>query len=197
MKRAMDIFFSLIGLIVLSPIFIAVAIVVKTEDMGPVFFKAVRVGLHGIPFKMYKFRTMVVNADKLGPSSTSLSDKRITETGRFLRKFKIDEIPQLINVLISNMSIVGPRPEIKRFTDIYTEEERAILSVKPGITDWASIWNSDEGRILEGSIDPDRTYFELIRPEKIRMQLVYVKNHNFFIDLRIIFFTIKKIISGK
>jgi lipopolysaccharide/colanic/teichoic acid biosynthesis glycosyltransferase len=139
---------------------------------------------------------MVVDAESIGPTSTSADDRRITQTGRYLRKFKIDEIPQLLNVLLGNMSVVGPRPEIRRFTDMFTQEEKAILSVKPGITDWASIWNSNEGQILAGAEDPDRVYMELIRPEKIRMQLLYVKNCNFFIDLKIIFLTMRKIIFG-
>ena len=197
MKRVFDIFFSFFGLVVLSPIIIASAIAIKLEDGGPILYKAPRVGLSGISFIMYKFRTMVMNAENIGPSSTSSNDIRITKTGRFLRKVKIDEIPQLLNVLTGNMSIVGPRPEIKRFTDLFTEEEKAILNVKPGITDWASIWNSNEGLILQGAADPDKAYMELIRPEKIRLQLLYVKNHNFFIDLKIIFLTIRKIVFGK
>jgi len=196
-KRVFDIFFSFFGLVVLSPIIIASAIAIKLEDGGPILYKAPRVGLSGISFIMYKFRTMVMNAENIGPSSTSSNDIRITKTGRFLRKVKIDEIPQLLNVLTGNMSIVGPRPEIKRFTDLFTEEEKAILNVKPGITDWASIWNSNEGLILQGAADPDKAYMELIRPEKIRLQLLYVKNHNFFIDLKIIFLTIRKIVFGK
>lgn len=194
MKRLFDIIFSFIGLTLLSPLIIVIAAAVKLEDGGTVFYLAERIGLSGVAFKMYKFRTMVADADKSGPSSTSNSDSRITRTGRFLRKYKLDEIPQLINVLTGQMSFVGPRPEIKKFTDLFTEDERKILSVKPGITDWASIWNSDEGQLLEGAADPDKAYFELIRPEKIRLQLLYVKNNNFFIDLKIIFLTVKRIL---
>ena len=197
MKRLLDIFLSLSGLIILSPVIFITALAIKLEDRGNVLYRANRVGLSGVSFIMYKFRTMVANAENIGPASTSTDDRRITKTGRFLRKYKIDEIPQLLNVLSGNMSIVGPRPEIRRFTDMFTVEEKAILSVKPGITDWASIWNSNEGRILEGAEDTDRAYMELIRPEKIRLQLQYVKDHNFFIDLKIIFLTIRKIILGK
>jgi lipopolysaccharide/colanic/teichoic acid biosynthesis glycosyltransferase len=196
-KRILDIVISFLGLLVFSPVLIVTAIAVKLEDGGPVFYRAPRVGLSGIPFIMYKFRTMIMEAEKTGPSSTSSDDIRITRTGHFLRKFKIDEIPQLLNVLIGNMSIVGPRPEIKKFTDLFTEEEKAILNVKPGISDWASIWNSNEGLILQGAEDPDKTYLELIRPEKIRLQLLYVRNHNFFIDLKIIFLTLRKIVFSK
>jgi lipopolysaccharide/colanic/teichoic acid biosynthesis glycosyltransferase len=136
---------------------------------------------------------MVVNAEKMGASSTSDDDSRITRPGRVLRKYKLDELPQLINVLIGDMSLVGPRPEVKKFTDMYTEEEKAILTVRPGITDWASIWNPDEGAILAGSTDPDRDYLEKIRPEKIRLQLKYVRERSLWIDLKIIFLTLKTI----
>jgi len=190
----MDIAISFVGLILLFPLILVIALFIKLEDYGSVFYQANRVGLYGEIFTMYKFRTMIVNAEKLGPSSTSSDDRRITKTGKKLRRFKLDEIPQLFNVILGNMSIVGPRPEIQKFTDMFNEEEKAILSVKPGITDWASIWNSNEGEILVGATDPDKAYFELIRPEKIRLQLLYVKNNNFFIDLKIIFLTIRKLI---
>jgi len=194
MKRLMDIAISFVGLILLFPLILVIALFIKLEDYGSVFYQANRVGLYGEIFTMYKFRTMVVNAEKLGPSSTSSDDRRITKTGKKLRRFKLDEIPQLFNVILGNMSIVGPRPEIQKFTDMFNEEEKAILSVKPGITDWASIWNSNEGEILQGAADPDKAYLEMIRPEKIRLQLLYVKNNNFFIDLKIIFLTIRKLI---
>ena len=197
MKRLFDFFVSFLGLIVLSPVILAVSIAIKIEDGGSVFYRARRTGLHGFSFIMYKFRSMVKDAEKIGPSSTSSDDIRMTKTGIFLRKLKLDEIPQLLNVFIGNMSIVGPRPEVKKFTDMYTIEEHEILSFKPGITDWASIWNSNEGEILAGAADPDKAYLELIRPEKIRLQLKYVKNHNFLIDLKIIFLTLRKIIFGK
>ena len=197
MKRIFDLIVSIIGLLLLSPMIIAVAVIIKLEDGGPVMFRANRVGLNGSLFIMYKFRTMVVGAESIGPASTSSDDERITTTGKFLRKYKLDEIPQLVNVLKGDMSIVGPRPEVKKFTDIYTDDEKKILLVKPGITDWASIWNSDEGKILEGAEDADKAYMELIRPKKIRLQLEYVNKHNFLIDLKIIFFTVRKIIFNK
>lgn len=189
MKRLFDIFFSTILLIIFSPFFILISLFIFLHDRGQVLYKAKRVGRHGREFKMYKFRTMVVNADKIGASSTTRSDPRITGIGRFLRKTKLDEFPQFINVLIGNMSIVGPRPDVKTFTDMFTEEEKAILSVKPGITDWASIWDNDEGKILEGAEDPDKAYMELIWPEKKRLQLKYVSRHSFMIDLKIIWLT--------
>ena len=195
-KRMFDVFISLGGLIVLSPLIIVISVVIKLNDRGPVFYKAIRVGLNGKIFYMFKFRTMVLNADQIGPSSASVSDRRITRPGRFLRKFKMDEIPQLFNVIKGEMSIVGPRPEEKKFTDLFSEEEKIILTVKPGITDWASIWNSNEAELLENSDNPDNTYMELIRPEKIRLQLKYIRNRNFFIDLKIFFLTIQKMLWG-
>jgi lipopolysaccharide/colanic/teichoic acid biosynthesis glycosyltransferase len=196
LKRTFDIIISSLSLVVLLPLIIIIAVVIKISDSGPVFYRAKRVGRNGEIFLMYKFRSMIVNAEKSGPSSASISDIRITRTGRFLRKYKLDELPQLFNVLIGEMSIVGPRPEEKKFTDLYIGEEKSILTLKPGITDWASIWNSNEGEILENSEDPDKTYMEHIRPEKIRLQLEYVKNHKFFIDLQIVFLTIRKLLGG-
>jgi lipopolysaccharide/colanic/teichoic acid biosynthesis glycosyltransferase len=195
MKRLFDFTFSLLLLLIIHPFIIIIAAFIKFHDGGPVFYKAPRVGLHGKLFRMYKFRSMVINADKIGASSTTLSDKRITGIGRFLRKTKLDELPQFINVLKGEMSFVGPRPDVQSFTDLFTEEEKAILSVKPGITDYASVWNSDEGKILEGSADPDATYKELIWPEKKRLQLKYVQEHSFWIDIKIIFMTIKAVVG--
>jgi lipopolysaccharide/colanic/teichoic acid biosynthesis glycosyltransferase len=190
MKRLFDLLFSLSVLIIFSPFFIIIALIITLNDFGPVFYKAPRVGLNGKVFRMFKFRTMVINADKIGASSTTSSDPRITGIGRFLRKTKLDEIPQFINVFIGNMSVVGPRPDVKTFTDLFTQEEKAILTVKPGITDWASVWNSDEGKILEGAKDPDKAYMELIWPEKKRLQLKYVHEHSFLTDIKIIWLTL-------
>ena len=138
---------------------------------------------------------MVVNAEKLGGSSTPDDDPRITKIGKFMRKHKLDELSQLINVLKGEMSFVGSRPEVLHYVNMYTDEEKIILSVKPGITDWASLWNSDEGAILAGSPDPEKTYLEKIRPEKIRMQLQYVKKHSLGVDVKIILQTILKIMK--
>lgn len=190
MKRIFDILFSFFGLLFFSPVILIIAIAIKIHDKGPVFYMAPRVGKNGKLFKMFKFRSMVVNADKIGASSTTKSDPRITPIGRFVRRTKIDEIPQLINVFIGQMSVVGPRPEVKKFTDMFQEEELKILSVKPGITDYASIWNADEAKILEGHEDPDKAYMELIWPEKKRLQLKYIEERNFFIDIKIILLTI-------
>jgi lipopolysaccharide/colanic/teichoic acid biosynthesis glycosyltransferase len=138
---------------------------------------------------------MVLNAEKLGGPSTADDDPRITRVGKFIRKFKLDELPQLINVLKGEMSVVGPRPEVQMYVDMFTEEEKTILSVRPGITDWASIWNPDEGAILAGSTDPEKTYMEKIRPDKIRLQLKYVRERSFWNDLKIITQTIITIVK--
>jgi lipopolysaccharide/colanic/teichoic acid biosynthesis glycosyltransferase len=189
MKYLFDFLVAFCSLAFLSPLFLAISFLIKKEDGGPVFYRGVRVGRSGKRFRMIKFRTMVLNAEKMGGSSTADDDPRITRTGRFLRKFKLDELPQLINVLIGEMSIVGPRPEVPHYVDMFTDEEKAILSVRPGITDWASLWDSDEGAILAGSADPERAYMEKIRPEKIRLQLKYVRDHSFGVDMKIIFRT--------
>ncbi|MBA7499756.1 UDP-N-acetylgalactosamine-undecaprenyl-phosphate N-acetylgalactosaminephosphotransferase [subsurface metagenome] len=196
LKRAFDIAASLYGLIVLSPVMFFVAIFVKCESPGPVFYLGKRTGRYGIPFRIIKFRTMVAEADKMGGGpSCADDDPRITKFGRFLRKYKLNELPQLINVLKGNMSFVGPRPEVKFYTDMFTEEEKAILSVRPGITDWASIWNPDEGKVLaevsaKGQ-DSELYYEENIRPQKIKLQLYYVRKRSFWVDMKILFETVK------
>jgi len=181
-------------LVFLSPLLLWAAWRIKREDGGPVFYRGVRVGLHGKPFRIFKFRTMVVDAEKLGASSTSDDDPRITRIGKLLRKYKLDELPQLINVLKGDMSFVGPRPEVKKFTDLYNEEEKTILTVRPGITDWASIWNSDEAAVLAGADDADDAYLKLIRPTKVRLQLKYVRERSFWTDLKIIFLTFQALL---
>jgi lipopolysaccharide/colanic/teichoic acid biosynthesis glycosyltransferase/GT2 family glycosyltransferase len=196
-KRSFDIISSLVGLAILSPLFLGISILIKLENAGPVLYRGVRVGKNGVPFKMFKFRTMVVNADRLGGPSTSEDDPRLTRIGRFLRKYKLDEIPQLINVLKGEMGIVGPRPEVPFYVSMFTEEEKGILTVKPGITDWATLWNSDEGAILKGSHDPEKTYMEKIRPKKLQLQLKYVKEHSLIADLKIIFLTLAAIFKKR
>ncbi len=193
LKRTFDLIVSTIVLVLLTPFFLIIAILIKKGSEGPVFYRGERVGRHGKLFRIFKFRTMVSNAEKIGGSSTSDDDPRITAVGKTLRKYKLDEIPQFINVFLGQMSLVGPRPEVKKFVDMYTAQEQVILSVRPGITDWASIWNSDEGAILAGAEDPDKAYMELIRPEKIRLQLKYVENISFMTDLRILFQTVAKL----
>jgi len=194
MKRLLDILFSTIGLLLSSPLLLSLMVRIRTEDGGPVFYRGLRIGLHGQPFRIFKFRTMVVNADRMGGPSTADDDPRITRIGKKLRKYKLDELPQLINVFLGDMSLVGPRPEVPHYVNMYTDEEKAILTVRPGITDWASLWNPDEGAILAGSPDPEKAYMEKIRPEKIRLQLKYVRERSFWTDIQIIFLTLKIII---
>jgi len=193
-KRPFDLILASLGMFLLSPCLLWIAWRIRQEDGGPIFYRGVRVGLEGKPFRIFKFRTMVVDAEKLGASSTSDDDLRITRIGGFLRKYKLDELPQLINVVVGEMSIVGPRPEIQRYTDMYTDEEKAILTVRPGITDYASIWNADEGAILAGAEDPDKAYETLIRPKKLKLQLKYVKEQSLWVDLKIIGLTLLTII---
>ena len=193
LKRFFDIIFSFIGLFMFSPLMLILAILIK-RDGGPVFYRGERIGRYGKPFKIYKLRTMVVNAEKIGGSSTPDDDPRVTKVGNFIRKYKLDELPQLINVFKGEMSFVGPRPEVKYYVDMFREEEKVILSIRPGITDWASLWNPDEGAILAGSPDPEKTYMEKIRPEKIRLQLNYVKEWSFCDDMKIILLTLKAIV---
>lgn len=191
-KRLFDLTLSILGLIALLPLFIGIGLIIKLTSEGPVFYKGLRVGCFGKPFRIYKFRTMVVNAERIGGSSTADDDPRVTRVGKFLRKYKLDELPQLINVLLGDMSLVGPRPEVQKYVDMYTDEERAILQLRPGITDWASLWNSDEGAVLAGSEDPEKTYLELIRPTKICLQLEYARNHSLLVDLKILVLTALK-----
>ena len=194
-KRLFDLTFASIGLFLGAPIFSALALLIKLEDGGPVFYRGIRVGRYGSPFRIFKYRTMVANAEEIGGPSTADDDPRITKIGKFIRKYKLDEVPQVINVFKGEMSLVGPRPEVQQYVDIFTDEEKAILSVRPGITDWASLWNPDEGSILSGSPDPERTYMEEIRPTKLKLQLKYVRERSFFVDLGIILRTIATVIS--
>src|SRR5215475_15552511 len=193
-KRAFDFVVALIALIVVSPILVTLAIIIKLTSAGPVFYRGVRIGLHGKPFRIFKFRTMVINAEKLGGSATAEDDPRITPIGRFIRRNKLDEFPQFINVLVGDMSLVGARPEVKKYVDMYTGEEKQILELRPGITDWASIWNSNEAAVLEGSTDPEKTYEELIRPTKLTLQLFYARNHSLVVDVKILFHTFCKLL---
>lgn len=196
LKRIFDIFFSGLGLIILSPFFLIIAIWIKLDSNGPVFYRGLRVGLNGKLFRIYKFRSMIVNAENIGAASTNKNDVRVTNVGQFIRKYKLDEFSQLINVFFGDMSLVGPRPEVQKFVDQYTEEEKIILTVRPGITDFASIKFHNEGEIIEKSdiVDADEAYAKLIRPEKVRLQIKYVKEQNVFLDIKLILQTLKRII---
>ena len=195
MKRSFDLILSLLGLIVLAPVFAAVAVAIKIESAGPVFYRGLRAGRYGKAFRIFKFRTMVEDADKIGGPSSSADDPRITRVGNFLRRYKLDELPQLLNVLKGEMSLVGPRPEVLQEVLLYTEEEKRLLEVRPGITDWASIRFRNEGEILRGSADPHAAYREKIRPEKIRLGLEYVERRSFLTDCKIIVRTLKAILG--
>ena len=195
-KRLLDLTASVIGLIIFSPLLVLIAIWVKLDSPGPVFYRAERAGLEGKPFRIFKFRSMVANADKIGGPTTSAGDARVTRSGRFIRRLKLDELSQLINVAQGDMSLVGPRPEVVDKVEKYTAEERTTLELRPGITDWASIWNSDEGAVLEGAPDPDAVYERVIRPRKMELQLFYCRNRSLLGDIRIILHTLRRIIDG-
>lgn len=190
LKRLFDIVMSLLGLILFSPLLLAVALWVKLDSPGPVFYRGRRMGRGGKPFELFKFRTMVVDADRIGASSTADDDPRITRVGRFLRRLKLDELPQLLNVLGGSMSFVGPRPQVAWAVELYSVEERQLLAVRPGITDYSSLVFCNEGEILKGSKDPDKDYLEKIAPRKLRLGLEYVRRNNLWIDVKIIAATI-------
>ncbi|MGR5372463.1 sugar transferase [Photobacterium damselae] len=195
MKRFFDFICSFLGLIILSPIIILIIVWIKCDSDGPVFFLQQRVGLNGKLFNIFKFRTMIPDAEKKGLKVTVGIDPRITKSGHFLRKTKLDELPQLLNVFLGQMSIVGPRPEVPEFMNEYSTNIRSkILSVRPGITDLASIEFTNEAEILAGSLEPKRKYIDDIMPIKAKYYLDYVDNHNFFNDIKIIILTLKKII---
>ena len=194
MKRAFDLIFSTVGLVLLAPPLVALALLVKLGTRGPVFYRGVRVGWREKPFRIFKFRTMVVDAEKLGGASTPGDDPRVTPVGRLLRKYKLDELPQLFNVMKGEMSLVGPRPQVPWAVAQYTQDERAVLHVRPGITDYASVRFRDEGEILRGSRDPDKDYFEKIHPEKMRLSLEYIRKQSLRLDCRILAMTVAAVI---
>jgi len=191
-KRIFDLVCSTLGLIVLSPVFIFISIRIKSGSDGPIFFKQIRVGERSKEFEILKFRTMVVDAEKLGRQITVGNDSRITKIGAFLRKYKLDELPQLINVFKGDMSLVGPRPEVPRYVKLYNEEQRKVLEVKPGITDLASIRYRDENELLGEAENPDEFYINTIMPDKLALNLEYIRRNNIFLDIYIILKTIIK-----
>ncbi len=196
LKRLFDLTLSGFGLILLSPFFIAFALWVGFDSPGPVFYRGVRASKNFKPFRIYKFRSMVVNAEAIGGPSTPGDDSRVTKSGRFLRRFKLDELPQLINVFKGEMSLVGPRPEVMEYASLYTGEEKIVYSIKPGMTDYASLWNIDEGAVLAGAKtteEAEQKYLTEIRPEKVRLQMKYVKEMSFWTDLKIFLLTVKNI----
>lgn len=194
-KRLLDVSASGLGLLTASPLFALTALAIKVDSPGPIFYRGARTGRRNTVFHMWKFRSMIVDAERVGGSATADDDARITRVGRFLRRYKLDELPQFINVFLGEMSLVGPRPEVRKYTDLLLGEQREILKLRPGITDWASIWNSNEGEALAGSTDPEAAYEKLILPTKIALQLKYCREHNFWVDLRILFETARKLLE--
>ena len=194
MIRFFDILFSIIGLVLLSPLFTVLYFLIRIESQGGGFYSQERIGKNGKPFKLFKFRSMRIGSDKKGLITIGEKDYRITKTGFILRKYKLDELPQLWNVFIGDMSLVGPRPEVKKYTDLYTEEQKQVLHVRPGITDWASIKYVDENKILGESKTPDEAYVNLIMPNKIKLNMVYIQNQTLGEYFKIIFATFKEIV---
>ena len=194
-KRCFDLIVARTALVVFAPLLAIIAYRIKRFDGGPVLYAGNRVGRFGRPFGMYKFRSMVLNADQIGGSSTPDDDPRITPVGKFLRRYKLDELPQLLNVVKGDMSLVGPRPQVQWAVDLYTPEQREVLTVRPGITDYASVRFPNEGEILKGSTDPDRDYMEKIHPEKMRLSLEYVRNRSLLTDFKVLAQTAAAIFS--
>ena len=197
MKRAFDLISALVALSMLSGFLLLIALLIKHEDGGPAFYRGVRVGRLGKTFRLFKFRTMVVDAERIGGPSTADDDPRVTRLGRILRKYKLDELPELLNVIIGDMSLVGPRPEVKSEVDSYTDEERLLLTVRPGITDYSSIKFHDEGEILRGSSNPHEAYLRLIRPQKVALGLQYVREASFLVDLKILALTVTTLVKSR
>lgn len=195
LKRLFDIICSLIGILLLSPVFIIIALLVGLGSKGGVFYVQQRVGKNGKTFSLFKFRSMRTGSDKKGLLTVGARDSRITGVGYFLRKYKLDELPQLFNVLFGSMSLVGPRPEVRKYVDLYNEEQRKVLLVKPGITDYASIEYVNENEVLARSSNPEETYINEIMPHKLQLNLKYIREKSFSTDLKIIFGTLKKIVA--
>ena len=193
-KRVFDFLFSVIGLVAITPVMLILAFIITIDSKGGVFYKQVRIGKNQKPFSLYKFRSMRTDADKKGLLTVGNNDSRITKIGYYLRKYKLDELPQLINVLFGNMSFVGPRPEVEKYVKLYNQEQLMVFNVKPGITDWASIKYVNENEILAKSSQPEKTYIEEIMPAKLKLNLEYVKHNNVFVDIKIILLTIKAIV---
>lgn len=195
LKRLFDIFISLIGLICLLPFLLLIMILISIDSRGGVFYLQTRVGINNKDFRLFKFRTMHVNADKKGLLTVGGRDSRITRIGYYLRKYKLDELPQLLNVFFGTMSLVGPRPEVRKYVDLYTIEQAKILEVKPGITDYASLEYFDENELLAKSQEPEKTYVEEIMPAKLKLNAKYIEELGLLTDIRIILKTLKRIIG--
>ena len=195
MKRIFDVTMSAAGLIIFSPLLLMIALLIMLDSPGGVFFRGVRVGQYGKDFRIFKFRSMRPDSEGKGKWNVGDNDDRITRIGHFLRKSKLDELPQLINVLLGDMSFVGPRPELRYYIDMYTEKEKPILDLKPGITDWASMANIDQFKGFTAASDPDEFYLRKVRPLKLRLQLYYRYHHSFLTDIYCIFWTVYKVMT--
>ena len=195
MKRLFDITASGLGLLVLSPLFLILAVWINLDSPGPVFYRQVRVGRGNKDFRLFKFRSMRVGSDKKGLITVGGHDPRVTRSGYYIRKYKLDELPQLINVFIGDMSLVGPRPEVRKYVDLYTPEQLHVLDVRPGITDMASIRYRNENELLEQAADPEQYYRDVVMQDKLRINLEYVADHSFIKDLKIIFMTFKAVVA--
>ncbi len=195
MKRLFDIIASALGLIVLSPLFLVLAVWIKVDSKGPVFYRQTRVGWHNKDFRIFKFRSMRVGSDRGSLVTIGGRDPRITKSGYYIRKYKLDEFPQLINVLIGDMSLVGPRPEVRHYVDYWTLDQMRVLDVRPGITDPASIKFRNENELMAQAVDPEQYYINVIMQEKLRLYLEYVDNQSFLYDLRLIFDTLRVVIT--
>lgn len=195
MKRAFDLFVSLIGVVLLSPVFLVLSIIIAMDSRGGVFFRGIRVGQYGESFRIFKFRSMKPDCEGKGKWNVGDQDDRITRVGHFLRKSKLDELPQLLNVIKGDMSLVGPRPELRCYVDLYTDVEKPILDLKPGITDWASMTNFEQFKGFTSAEDPDKYYLEVVRPLKLRLQLYYRYHHSFRGDLKCILWTAYKVVT--
>ena len=196
MKRLFDIIASCAGLLCLSPLFVVIGIWIKLDSPGPVFYRQVRVGRNNQDFRIFKFRSMRVGADKKGLITVGGHDPRVTRSGYFIRKYKLDEFPQLINVFIGDMSLVGPRPEVRHYVDLYTPEQMHVLDVRPGITSLASIRYRNENELLDQAENPEQYYIQTVMPHKLAIDLEYVRNASFLYDIKLIFSTLKHIIAA-
>lgn len=195
MKRLFDIIASGLGLIVLSPLLAVLAIWIKSDSNGPVFYRQTRVGKDNKDFRLYKFRSMRLGSDKLGLITVGGHDPRVTRSGYYIRKYKLDEFPQLINVFLGDMSLVGPRPEVRKYVDMYSAEQLHVLDVKPGITSLASIRYRNENELLAKAENPDKVYTEIIMPDKLKIDLEYVQNANLLSDIKLIFSTLFEVVT--
>lgn len=193
LKRSFDILSSGLGLLLISPILLIVSLAIALSSKGGVFYKQSRVGLNGVNFNILKFRTMFTGSDKKGLLTVGDRDPRVTPIGYYLRKYKLDELPQLINVLMGDMSLVGPRPEVSKYVNLYSKEDRVVLSIKPGITDYASIYFRNENEILNSSSNPEKKYIEEVMPMKLELNKKYIEEKGLLTDLKIIFMTLKSI----